>query len=162
MNNRQGRQANTRRRQPTREQKTLYIQGNTLPKERPEREPSRPLRKVNKTVKRNQERVRYMNLPYVMFLTGALVFAGIILIGYLQMQAQLTVSIKNVAALESELNNLKLTNDENLDRINSAVNLEEIKKVAVTELGMTYAKEGQIVKISGEGSDYVRQLKEMP
>jgi hypothetical protein len=66
-----------------------------------------------------------------------------------------------VASLERELNNLRLTNDENLARINASVNLEEIKQVAVEELGMTYAKEGQVVIVSSEGSDYVRQIREL-
>ena len=78
------------------------------------------------------------------------------------MQADLTVSIKRVAYLESQLNNLRLTNDEELERIESSVNLEEIKQIAVEELGMTYAKAGQVVTISDEGSDYVRQLRELP
>ena len=78
------------------------------------------------------------------------------------MQAELTVSIKRVASLKNELNNLKLANDEELERIESSVNLEEIKQIAVEELGMTYAKAGQVVTISDEGSDYVRQLGELP
>ena len=40
--------------------------------------------------------------------------------------------------------------------------LEEIKKIAINELGMKYAKEGQVIIYSGEGSDYVRQYKAIP
>ena len=39
--------------------------------------------------------------------------------------------------------------------------MEEIKRVAIEELGMTYAREGQVVVIESEGSDYVRQLKSL-
>ena len=66
-----------------------------------------------------------------------------------------------IAALESELNDMKLANDEQLERINSALDMEEVKRIAVEELGMTYAKEGQVIVVSGEGSDYVRQLVKM-
>lgn len=103
-----------------------------------------------------------MNLPYVLFLTTALVITGIMLIGYLQVQSSLTVSVKRVATLESQLNDMRLSNDEQLERINTSIDMEAVKRIAVEELGMTYAKEGQVVTVSGEGSDYVRQLVEMP
>ena len=103
-----------------------------------------------------------MNLPYVLFLSCAMIVAGIMLIGYLQMQSEMTVSIKRIALLESQLNDLRLSNDEQLERINSAIDMDEIKRIAVEELGMTYAKEGQVISISGEGSDYVRQMVSLP
>ena len=159
MDNRQGRRYNSR---PTSYRDSTYIRGNTVRIADPVHELQKAPKKVNHAVRKNRERALFMNLGYVLFLATALVVAGIVLLGYLKTQAELTVSIKNVASLESELNDLKLTNDERLERINSSVNLEEIKRIAVEELGMTYAKEGQVVKISGEGSDYVRQLKELP
>ena len=139
-----------------------YIEGNTVRKLDTVKEMQQPQRKVNKAVRKNRDRALYMNLPYVMFLTVALLITSVMLIGYLQTQAELTVSIKRVAALESQLNDMKLMNDEQLERINSALDMEEIRRIAVEELGMTYAKEGQVVVVSGEGSDYVRQLVEMP
>lgn len=159
MNQRQGRQ--TGRRQTT-YARTEYIQGNTVRIADPVRELQKTPKKVNQTAKRNQERVHHMNLPYVIFLSTAMIAAGIILIGYLQMQAELTRSIKHVATMESQLNDMRLSNDEELERINSSINMAEIKRIAIEELGMTYAKEGQVVIISGEGSDYVRQFADMP
>lgn len=138
------------------------IEGNTVRKPDTVKEMQQPVRKENKAVRRNRDKALYMNLPYVMFLSVALAITGFMLIGYLQTQAELTVSIKRVAALESQLNDMRLTNDEQLERINSAMDMEEIKRIAIEELGMTYAKEGQVVIVSGEGSDYVRQLVEMP
>ena len=102
-----------------------------------------------------------MNLGYVLFLVAALASAAIILIGYIQIQAEITLAVKNIAAMESELNDLRLTNDENYARAASSVDLEEIRSVAIGELGMRYAKEGQIINVSGEGNDYVRQLADI-
>ena len=138
-----------------------YIDGNTVRKIDTVREMQQPVRKENRTVRKNRDRALYMNLPYVLFLTMALVITGVMLIGYLQAQSNLTVSIKKVATLESRLNDMKLANDEQLERINSALDMEEVKRIAVEELGMTYAKEGQVIIVSGEGSDYVRQLAKM-
>ncbi len=159
MNTRQTRQVTNRQ---TEYQRRTYVEGNTVRRLDTVRELQQPLRRQNQTVRRNQEKSKYMNLPYVLFLTVAMVITGIMLIGYLQTQANLTVSIKNVAKLESQLNDMRLSNDEQLERIETAFDMEEIRRIAIEELGMTYAKEGQVVFVSGEGSDYVRQLSAMP
>ena len=143
-------------------QRRTYVEGNTVRKIDPVRELQQPVRKTNQAVRRNREKAQYMNLPYVLFLTTALVITGIMLIGYLQVQSSLTVSVKRVATLESQLNDMRLSNDEQLERINTSIDMEEVKRIAIEELGMTYAKEGQVVTVSGEGSDYVRRLVEMP
>ena len=57
---------------------------------------------------------------------------------------------------------MKLANDETYTKIMSSVDLEEIKRIAVSELGMKYAKEGQVVQYTGEGNDYVRQYSDIP
>lgn len=139
-----------------------YIQGNTVRKIDVVEEINKPIKTVDYKVLRNREKAKKMSFTYVLFLSVAVAFAGMMLIGYIKMQSELTVSVKRVAALESQLNNMKLTNDEELERIESSVNLEEIKKIAVEELGMTYAKSGQVVTITDEGSDYVRQIEELP
>ena len=46
--------------------------------------------------------------------------------------------------------------------IMSSIDLEEIKRIAVSELGMKYAKEGQVIQYTGEGNDYVRQYSDIP
>ncbi len=57
---------------------------------------------------------------------------------------------------------MKLDNDERYSRINSDINLEEVRRVAIQELGMQYAKEGQIIIFNGEDNDYVRQTGDLP
>ena len=42
------------------------------------------------------------------------------------------------------------------------MDLEEVKRIAMQELGMRYAEEGQIIRFSGEGSDYIRQVGDIP
>ncbi len=60
------------------------------------------------------------------------------------------------------MNSLKLDNDEEYSRITNSVDLDEVKRVAIQELGMKYAEEGQIVTITGGGSDYMRQVADIP
>lgn len=142
---------------------SVYVQGNTARRLQavPERE-NEPLRKVSPRTRKNRERARHMNIGSVLSMAVAMVAAGFILTWYLTLQSDITNSIKHIAALESELNELKRDNDENYNRITSDINLEEVKRVAIQELGMSYAKEGQIVIFNGEGSDYIRQTGDIP
>ena len=103
-----------------------------------------------------------MNAGYVAFLCMALIATGIILINYIGLQSDITNSVQHISALESELNDLKLANDEEYSRITSSVDLEEIKRIAIQELGMQYAEEGQVVTFASENSDYVKQMADIP
>lgn len=121
-----------------------------------------PRKKISNETRKNRERAHHMNFGYVVFLALAMLVASYVLIGYIQLQAETTAKVEKIASLEKELNNLKLSNDDELARINSNVNLDEIKRIAIGELGMVYAQEGQIVYYNNEGSDYVRQFGDIP
>lgn len=155
--------SSVQRRTANRRVQDTYVVGNTVRKLNVVEELQKPVQQkpVNHTVRKNREKALYMNLGYVLFLVAALASAAIILISYIQIQAEITLSVKHIAAMESELNDLRLTNDENYARAASSVDLEEIRSVAIGELGMRYAKEGQIINVSGEGNDYVRQLADI-
>ncbi len=140
-----------------------YVHGNTVRSIQPNREiTERPKKKVNKSVKRNQERAKHMNAGYVLFLSVALVVTGMVLVYYIGLQSDITNSVKHIATLERELNDLKVANEENYSRIMSSVDLEEIRRIAIQELGMQYAQEGQIISFASESSDYVKQMAEIP
>ncbi len=117
---------------------------------------------ISNTARKNREKARHMNLGYVLFLSCAVIAAGFILTIYIGLQSDITNSIKNISRLESQLNALKLDNDEEYSRITSSVDLEEVKRIAIQELGMKYAEEGQIVIVEGGGSDYMRQMADIP
>jgi len=122
----------------------------------------KPRRAHLNAVRKNREKAMLMNPGYVLFLAFAMAVSGAILLSYIRLQSDITNSVNHIAELESEVNSLKLSNDEEYSRIESSVNLEEIKRIAIEELGMTYASEGQIVEYSSEGGDYVRQVKDIP
>lgn len=152
-----GRQYHTNRRN------TAYVQGNAVRK-LDERlyEPRQPKRQISNTARKNREKADHMSFGYVLFLACAIIVAGFILTGYIGLQSEITNSINSISRLESKLNIMKLDNDEEYSRITSSIDLEEVKRVAIQELGMRYAKEGQIITYSGEGSDYVRQIADIP
>ncbi|MCM1127128.1 MAG: cell division protein FtsL [Lachnospiraceae bacterium] len=160
---------NARERHKNEYRNSIYVQGNTAARRLAQEEriyvvpkKQETVRRTKKHVRKNRDRALYMNIGYVLFLVGAMVTAAFILTGYLTLKADITSSIKNISRMESTLNELKLSNDENYDRIISSVNLDEVKRIAIQELGMSYAKEGQIIPFHGESSDYVRQTGEIP
>lgn len=139
-----------------------YVYGNTVRKVVPERPFEEvPRRKPAPTVRKNREKARHMSFGYVLFLVAAMCTAALVLINYIQLQGELTQKTKEVAAKEVELNNLKISNDEEYNRIVNSIDLEEIKRIAIGEFGMTYAQEGQIVVYSNEKNDYMRQVGEL-
>ncbi|MCI9338439.1 MAG: cell division protein FtsL [Lachnospiraceae bacterium] len=157
-----GRRRNIReenRRAYLRENHGEYIYGNTVRKfELQEEWEEAPAKKQHPVVRKNREKARHMSAGYVMFLAAALCATAFILVNYIQLQSELTTLMKIVADKESDLNSLKLSNDEDYNRIMSGIDLEEIKRVAIGELGMTYAQEGQIVEYENEEGDYMRRV----
>lgn len=142
--------------------RSAYIAGNTARKLDVVTEIQKPRKQEPSTaVRKNRDRAVYMNLGYVLFLTASLIVAGVILIGYIRLQSDITASVKRISTMESTLNSLKVANDEEYSRIESSIDLEEIRRIAITELGMTYPDESQIVIVPDEGSDYVRQLADI-
>lgn len=142
----------------------IYIDGNTARKL--QTVPVKRNRKQNDEIERQQVRRRVksspMNFGYIFFMMIAMLVVCVVLIGYVELQADITNKINHISQLERQLNDLRLENDETYTKIMSGVDLEEIKRIAINELGMKYAKEGQVITYSGEGSDYVRQYKEIP
>jgi len=121
-----------------------------------------PIKKVSDRTRRNRERAAHMSLGYVAFLVVAMCLTMGVLYQYISLQSANTVAREEIAKLESSLNSMKLENDETYSRIMSSVDMEHVKTVAMDELGMQYAEEGQIVEVEGCGDDYVRQYQEMP
>jgi len=138
-----------------------YIDGNTVRKTAPA--PGRITVSTNPNIyRKNRDKARYMNLGYVAFLVAALLTVALALTAYLGLQSDITNTSRNIAVLERELNSLRLSNDENHSRIINNVDLEYIRRVAITELGMIYAQEGQITVFADNRDDYVRQLNAIP
>lgn len=139
-----------------------YIQGTAVRKLDQQQTVRQPRTGISNTTRKNREKAGHMNPAYVLFLCVALIATGIILVNYIGLQSDITSSVKRISRLESELNELKLANDEEYIRVSSNVDLEEIRRIAIQELGMQYAEEGQIVTFSGDSNDYVKQMEDIP
>lgn len=113
-------------------------------------------------VRNNAQKSVHMSLPYGIFLVAALIFAAAILVQYVQLQSDIISNRKHCASLQNEYEDLRLSNDLYYDSIMSSVDIREIERIAVEELGMRLAGEGQIITYSGDIEDYVRQYEDIP
>ena len=156
-------QRTTNYRRMTDDRSRYYVQGNVVRKIDTRREAEKqPVKKTNNTARKNRERAKHMSAGYVLFLCAAMIVTGIILTNYIGLQSDITNSVKHISALEKQLNDLKLANTEEYSRITSSVNLEEVKRIAIQELGMQYAEEGQIIPFTSQNNDYVKQMADIP
>ena len=105
---------------------TPYIYDNTARDLQIRRQMEEPRRQMSHETRKNREKARHMSIGYVTFLMGALIACAFCLVNYIQMQSELTTKITEVSRMESELNSLKLSNDEEYSRITSNINLEEV------------------------------------
>lgn len=138
---------------------SAYVYGNTAVDVNVQRQlEEEPRRKISNTTRKNREKASHMSLGYVTFLLVALFTCAVVLINYVQLQSELTKRTEKIADLESDLNSMRLANDEAYSKILSNVDLEEVKRVAIGELGMVYAQEGQIITYTSVGNDYMRQV----
>ena len=171
-------QTNTRRNQNT----GMYIDGNTVRKvqyhqavpsgypestrdygQKNERNQTRQTRNHSAAARtRARNRALQMSVGYVGFLSVAAVASLFICVSFLKLQAEVTAQRKEIAALTSSYSELKLKNDEAYSKAMSSVDLEEIRDIAINELGMVYANKGQIITYEKQDKDYVRQYEEVP
>lgn len=165
------------------EKTVSYIDGNTVRKLQPNPSPSRRSEEIHQELiekqkldreqrerkralraaaRRNQEKALQMNPGYVLFLAAAMM----VLVGvsgvYLKLQAELTTRINHVASLKSEVMDLKISNDAEQKRIDTSVNLDEVKQKATEGLGMVYPGKEQIIYFEIDNSDYMNQYQDIP
>ena len=153
------------------EERYYYIEGNaarklnTVPQRevRPNRQPApESERKTNARVERNAQRAKAFDLRYTMALVVATVFLFGACVNMLSLQADITEQRRQIALLESNLNELKDTNNETSKRLDSSVDLTKVYDFATQELGMVYPGNDQVVSYKASNPDYVKQFKDVP
>lgn len=110
---------------------------------------------------RKQEKTT-LSIPYCIFLTVACALTLFLGSYYLEQQALSTNSQKKIASLESQLAEMKKDNADDLNRIETSVNLEEIRDIAINDLGMVYATQENVVLYKNTTQNYVSQYEELP
>ena len=121
-------------------------------------------RKKNRrtSARRNQERALSMNRAFVAFLTACVAASALVSVSLIQIRSNVTQQMKEVAALESQINDMKADNDARYKQITTSVDLNAIKDAAINRLGMKYASQDQIVYYSVDKNNYMDQYSDIP
>ena len=157
--------AGTSRRKVNTTSRQAYVYGNvvTKPAYEPKRQYEEPKRvkRTSSQVRKNRKKALHMSPGYVMFLTVAAVIALVVCINYVQLQARITSSSKNITVMQEELAALREENNTRYNAVMDTVNLEEVRKKA-DKLGMVYATAEQIMTYESPSSDSVKQYESIP
>ena len=149
-----------------------YINGNTVReldtpvrpqrKSREEIERSQRRKSRRNAARRNRQRAMGMSRSYVSFLTVCVIIVALSSAALVSLQAQVTARMNRIAALQSQLGDLRADNDAKYKNMMTSVDLNYISDVAVKELGMTYPREDQIVYYTVETRNYMDQYFDIP
>lgn len=145
----------------------IYISDNVVRKPRFKADPEiefdhRRQNKINRERRRKQEQARAMNRRYIAFLIGCATIVFAVVAINLSLISKTTAARKTIKDLNTQVMDLKSTNDEIESNMNSNINVEEIRRVAIEELGMVYATQQQVIMYDCEESEYVRQYEAIP
>ena len=102
------------------------------------------------------------SIAYVFFVTAVCVVMVIACVQYLRLKGTVTTQRKQIAEKETRLTKLRSENDALYERLVNAMDLEEIREIAIGRLGMKYADESQVERYSTDGEGYVRQYRDVP
>ena len=80
----------------------------------------------------------------------------------IRIRSNVTQQMKEVAALESRLEDTRADNDAKYKQITTSVDLNHIRDVAINQLGMKYASSDQIVYYTVDNSNYMDQYNDIP
>lgn len=119
-------------------------------------------RRARRAAQKNRERAMQMSPAYLVFLTLAVILTVGVCVCYIQLQSDISSRMRNIASLESQILDLQMENDAAMKRIETSVDLDEIKNTAMNEMGMVYPGEEQIIYFTVDTNDYMNQYQDIP
>lgn len=137
--------------------KNQYVHGSAARKRNSEKR----FEVVSPSQKQKPVSVQWTPLYVIMLSAMGLLFM-VMIMNNIKLSSEVTSLRNTKGKLTDQYEDLVLSNNLYYDSIVSKVDLAEIERVAVVELGMSMAKKGQIVEYSGEMEDYVKQYQDIP
>ncbi len=98
--------------------------------------------------------------------TAVLVVAFVLMVAscvyMLKLEGKVREQESNITKLSKELDTIKSDNMSYSDSLENMYTLDEIYKIATSELGMVYSTKGQIIYYDSANEDYVTQFEDVP
>ena len=126
--------------------------------ERSQEEIHRSNKDVRLAARRGREQVMHMNRRYAVFMALLMAAMTFCLIGYIKLLSDISDTSSRIVSLESQLTEMKSSNNEIYNEIAGNIDLEQIRRIAIDEFGMQYADQDQIVVYSDTKGDTVHQV----
>lgn len=153
--------------------KAEYVPNYNRPERRRDQRPERaPQRQTNyrtsaqraQAQKRREQADKALafDLRYTAFVVAAVAIMVVACVYMLYMESRINAQQSNINAMTSKLEKLENENTSYEMSLNSMYTLDDIYDVASNELGMVYAKKGQIVYYESASEDYVKQYQDVP
>lgn len=114
---------------------------------------------IRQSIQRKKRNLNIFQLIYGIIYSIIILFIACSFIGA---EVKLTTTLANIEKLEHQLEILKNENDTLEASINNNINLDEIKKDAMTRLGMVYPTKNQVIKYDKSEPEYVIQNQSIP
>lgn len=152
----------------TRARDMYYVEGSTVRKvavPEPERVRSPRRRKKTKTYRKAAEKAENslgFDMGYLLVLSIMLILMIASCVIMLSVQGNIEAKERNIESLQRELESIQADNDAFEDSLNNMYSLDDIYKVATSELGMVYSQNGQIIRYDKQEDDYVKQYSDVP
>lgn len=158
---------------------TYYVEGSTVRKlnevpyeqPTPARRQERKTRPIKRTAKEEKARrkaaARFdkalaFDLKYTVFVVASVFIMVSACVMMLFWMSKIDAQKNNISNLESELETLQADNAAYKMSIENMYSLDQVYDAAVNELGMVYARKGQIVYYESADEDYVKQYQDVP
>ena len=148
------------------ESRQLYVYGNAVPNPtyEPRRRENRPVKhkRTSSQIKKNRRQAMQLNKGYVMFLAVAALCLMLSCVYYVQLRTELTSRTRHIAQMQQTLTSMDEENTTRYNAVIDSVNLETVRERAMTDLGMIYATQDQVVEYDNPTGDYVQQYEKIP
>ncbi len=115
-----------------------------------------------RTSYRENENAFTMSVPYVIFLSVAVVMVVLMCIKYLNLNSEISTVKTNISNLETKIDTISAQNDAIDYEINGYIDVENVLKVAREELGMVNASKEQIRYYESSDTEYMKQYNDIP
>ncbi|MCM1272322.1 MAG: hypothetical protein NC225_02070 [Clostridium sp.] len=129
----------------------------------PEKEKRRGgIKKNRQGIPASLDRALAFDLKYTIFVVSAVFIMIAACTTMLFMESRVKEQKDNINSLEAQLETMQADNAAYKASVDSMYTLDDIYDVATNELGMVYARSGQIVYYEGASEDYVKQYQDVP